>query len=91
MIETLLSKNALNRFKFTMTPARAKNLQPPSQKQNHDSYFQKNQEQQTTCSCNLCQACLKIGQVTGDSKSAKGATPGVNIYYLGHLIKPQIG
>ena len=26
MIEILLSKNTSNRFKFTMTPARAKNL-----------------------------------------------------------------
>ena len=31
----------------------------------------------------------KSGWITGDSKGAKGATSGVNIYYL-HLIKPQI-
>ena len=29
-------------------------------------------------------------KVTGDSKGAKAVTSGVSIYYLRHLIKPQI-
>ena len=85
MIESLLSNNTSNRYKFIMTPTRGKNLWPPSQKWNYGSYLQENQGLQTTCSCNLYQVSLKNGQFTG----AKGATPGENIYYL-HLIKAQI-
>ena len=39
MIESLLSSNTSNRYKFIMTPTRSKNLWPPSQKCNYDSYF----------------------------------------------------
>ena len=85
MIENLLSNSTSNRFKFIMTPTRGKNLQPPSQKQNYDLYFQENQGLQTICSCKLYQVSLKSGQLTG----AMDAISGVNIYYL-HLIKPQI-
>ena len=90
MIESLLSKNTSNRFNFIMTPTLGKNLWSPSQKQNDDSYIQENQGLQTTCSCNLCQVSLKSRQVTDDSKGAKGATSGLNIYYSRHLRKPQI-
>ena len=85
LTERLLSSNTSNRFKFIVTPTRGKNLGPPSQKWNYDSYLQENQGLQTTCSCNLYQVSLKNGQFTG----AKGGTSGVNIYYL-DLIKPQI-
>ena len=85
LTESLLSSNTSNRFKFIVTPTRGKNLGPPSQKWNYDSYLQENQGLQTTCSCNLYQVTLKSGQFTG----AKGATSRVNIYYS-HLIKPQI-
>ena len=85
MIESFLSNNTSNRNKFIMTSTRGKNLWSPSQKQNYDSYLQENQGLQTTCSSNLYQVSLKIGQFTG----AEGAMSGVNIYYL-HLIKPQI-
>ena len=85
VIKSLLSSNISNRFKFTVTPTRGKNLWPPSQEWNYDSYLQENQGLQTTCSCNLYQVSLKSAQFTG----AKGATSGVNIYYL-HLIKPEI-
>ena len=81
MIESLLLNNASNRFKSIMTPNRGKNLWHPSQKWNDKSYLQENQGLQTTCSCALCQVSLKSGQFTGDSKGAKGATSGVNIYY----------
>ena len=64
-----------------MTPTRGKDLWSPSQKWNDDSHLQEKQGLQTTCSCNLCQVILKSGQFTGDSKGAKVATPGVNIYY----------
>ena len=90
MIESLLSNNTSNRFKFIMTPTLGKNLLSPSQKRNNDPYFQENQGLQTICFLNLCQVSLKSGQVTGDSKGTKGATSGVNIYYLRHLIKPQV-
>ena len=83
--ESLLSSDTLNRFKFIVTPTREKNLGPPSQKWNYDSYLQENQGLQTTCYCNLYQVSLKIRQFSG----AKGATSGANIYYS-HLIKPQI-
>ena len=63
MIESLLSNN---------TSARGKNLWPPTQKWNNDLYLQENQGLQTTCSCNLCHVSLKIGQVNGDGKAAKG-------------------
>ena len=43
MIESLLSSNTSNRYKFIMTPTRGKNLWPPSQKCNYDSYLQENQ------------------------------------------------
>ena len=43
MIESLLSSNTSNRFKFIVTPTRGKNLGPPSQKWNYDSYLQENQ------------------------------------------------
>ena len=33
---------------------------------------------------------LNNGESAGDSKGAKWATSGVNIYYIRHLIKPQI-
>ena len=85
MIESLLSSNTSNRFKFIVTPTRGKNLGPPSQKWNYDSYLQENQGLQTTCSCNLYQVSLKNGFFTG----ANGAMSVVNIYYL-YLIKPQI-
>ena len=85
MIESLLSSNTSNRFKFIMTPTRGKNLWSPSQKWNYQSQLQENQGLQTTCSCNLYQVGLKSGQFIG----ANGATSGVNIYYL-HLVKPQI-
>ena len=85
MTESLLSNNTSNRSKFTMTPTRGKNLWPPLQKWNYNSYLQENQGLQTTCSCNLYQVSLKTGQFT----CAKGTTSGINIYYL-HLIKPQI-
>ena len=85
MTESLLSSNISNRFKFIVTPTRGKNLWSPSQKWNYDSYVQENQGPQTTSSCNQCQVNLKSGHFT----STKGATSGVNIYYL-HLIKPQI-
>ena len=85
MIESLLSSNTSNRFKFIVTPNRCKNLWPPSQKWNYDSYLQENQGLQTASSCDLYQVSLKSEQFTG----AKGATSGVNNYHL-HLIKPQI-
>ena len=85
MVETLMSNNTSNHFKFIVTPTRGKNLWPPSQKWNYDSYIQETQGLQTTCSCNLYQVSLKSGQLTG----AKGATSGVNIYHL-HPLKPQI-
>ena len=85
MIESLLSSNTSNHFKFIVIPTRGKNLEPLSQKWNYDSYFQENQGLQTTYSCNLYQMSLKSGQFTG----AQGAASGVNIYYS-HLIKPQI-
>ena len=43
MIESLLSSNISNRFKFIVTPTRGKNLWSPSQKWNYDSYVQENQ------------------------------------------------
>ena len=48
MIESLLSSNTSNRFKFIVTPTRWKNLGLPSQKWNYDSYLQENQGLQTT-------------------------------------------
>ena len=53
MIESLLSSNTSNRFKFIVTPTRCKNLWPPSQKWNYDSYLQENQGLQTASSCDL--------------------------------------
>ena len=85
MIESLLSSNTSNRFKFIVTPTCGKNLWSPSQKWNYNSYLQENQGLQTTCSCNLYQVSLKSGQFTG----AKGAMSGVKICYL-PPIKPQI-
>ena len=85
MIESLLSSNTSNRFKFNVTPTCEKNLWSPSQKWNYDSYLQENQGLQTTCSCKLYQVSLKSGQFT----SVKGTKAGVNIYYL-HLINAQI-
>ena len=84
MMESFLSSNTSNRFKFIVTTTRGKNMLSLSQKWNYNSYLQENQVLQTTCSCNLYQVSLEGGQFTG----AKGATSGVNIYYL-HLIKPQ--
>ena len=43
MIESLLSSNTSNRFKFNVTPTCEKNLWSPSQKWNYDSYLQENQ------------------------------------------------
>ena len=43
MIESSLSSNISNRFKFIVTPIQGKNLWPPSQKWNYDSYFQEKQ------------------------------------------------
>ena len=40
MIESLLSNNTSNRFKFIVTLTPGKNLWPPSQKWNNDSYLQ---------------------------------------------------
>ena len=77
MTGSLLSGNTSNRFKFIVTPTRARNLWPPSQKWNYDSYLKENQGLQITCSYNLYQVSLKNGQFTG----AKGATSEVNIYY----------
>ena len=85
MIESLLSSNTSNRFKFNVTPTCEKNLWSPSQKWNYDSYLQENQGLQTTCSCKLYQVSLNSGQFT----SVKGTKAGVNIYYL-HLINAQI-
>ena len=85
MIESLLSSNTSNRFKFIVTPNRCKNLWPPSQKWNYDSYLQENQVLQTTCFCKLYRLSLKNRQFTG----AKGPASGESIYYS-HLIKPQI-
>ena len=39
MIESLLSDNTSNRYKFIMTPIRGKNLWSPLLKLNDDSYF----------------------------------------------------
>ena len=71
MIESLLSSNTSNHFKFLLTPTRGKNLQPPSQKWNYDSYLQENQELQTTCSCSLYQS----GQFTGANVQTSSKTP----------------
>ena len=43
MIESLLSSNTSNHFKFIVTPAREKNVGAASQKWNYDSYLQENQ------------------------------------------------
>ena len=79
-----------------MNLSREKNLEPSSKKWNDDSYLQENQGQQTRFSCNLCQLSIQNGQVARDSKSAKGATSGVNsyclyIYYLRPLNPTQDG
>ena len=71
MIESLLSNNTSN----CLSPLiREKNLWPPTQKWNGDSYLQEIQELQTACSCKLCHVNLKTGYVNGDSKGAKDAT-----------------
>ena len=46
MIESWLSNNTSNRFKFIMTSTRGKNLRPTSQKWNDDSSLKKNQGRQ---------------------------------------------
>ena len=43
MIKSLLPNNKSNCYKFIMTPTRWKNLWPPLQKWNYDSYLQENQ------------------------------------------------
>ena len=58
MIESLLSSNISNRFKFIVTPTRGKYLWLPPQKWNYDSYLQENQGLWKTCSCNLYQVNL---------------------------------
>ena len=85
MIESLLSRNTSNHFKFVVTPTRGKHLWPSPQKWNYDSYLQENQGLQATCSCNLFQVSLENRQFAG----ARYSMSGVNIYYLNH-IKPQI-
>ena len=43
MIESLFSSNTSSLFNFIMTPTRGKNLRPPSQNWNNDSFIQENQ------------------------------------------------
>ena len=70
MIESLLSSNTSNRFKFIVTPTCGKNLWSPSQKWNCDSQLQENQGLQTTCSCNLYQVSLNSGQSDKSDKTS---------------------
>ena len=61
MIESLLSNNTSNRFEFIVTSPSGKNLWPPTQWGNHDSYLQENQGLSAECSCNFCHVSLKSG------------------------------